>query len=102
MIRLFGPNMRYSPPSALTAPVFGLTARYSGFDTHSHKPPHCPARNKAAHEWQKPVQAADNLDHAPILKRLQSRFHDLFRSKARQSSEKTFVVSEHVEFCSDR
>jgi len=71
------------------------------FDTNPHQPSDCPARHEADHERKKAVEAADNLDHTPILQRLQSRFNDLFRSKARQFPEKPLVVSEHVEFSSD-
>ena len=71
------------------------------FDASPHQPSYCPARHEAAHERKKAVEAADNLDHTPILQRLQSRLHDLFRSKAGQFPEKPLVVSEHVEFRSD-
>jgi len=82
-------------------PYFSGRLQSKRFDTDAHQPSDCPARHETAHKWKKAVEAADNLDDTPILKCLQSRLHDLFRSKAWQLPEKPFVTSEHVEFCSD-
>src|SRR5262249_25837679 len=68
--------------STLRAYLFG-TERLRWLDANRHQPPYRPARHKAAHERQKLVKAADNLDYAAMVQRSQSRFHHLLRSKTR-------------------
>ena len=70
--------------------------------TCTHQPSYCAAWHKAVHEGQELVESTDDLDHASVVKRPQSRLHDLLCGQAGEFPQQPLVVSKYVNLRFDR